>query len=159
MCDESFDFFTQPGQDDLLPWTSGTALPVRQRRNCRCPNPGKAPAGCWTAARAGKPLCQIHLSSDDSRRPVQLLAVPVRQSEDRVGVLAMVISLDEIDRIMGERSGMGATASPTGKDELRMRSSSFGPGSPVERLSGTAANGVDTRASRGALAGVTRAEC
>ena len=81
----------------------------------------------------------------------------------RVGVLAAVIALDEIDRIMGERSGMGATGESylVGADK-RMRSGSYldSQGRSVEAsFRGTiAANGVDTRASRGALAGVTRAE-
>ena len=89
--------------------------------------------------------------------------MPVRLPAGQTGVLAAVIALDEIDRIMGERSGMGATGESylVGQDK-RMRSGSYldQPGRSVEAsFHGTiAANGVDTRASRGALAGFTRAE-
>jgi signal transduction histidine kinase/CheY-like chemotaxis protein len=118
----------------------------------------------WAAACRGEAaLSDTCPRAPDDRRPIQLLAVPVRLREGETGVMAAVIALDQIDRIMGERSGMGVTGESylVGPD-LRMRSGSYldRQGRSVEAsFRGTIeANGVDTRASRGALDGATRAE-
>lgn len=118
----------------------------------------------WSIARRGEiALSDTKVRGLQDRRPIQLLAVPVRNRTAVAGVLAAAVPLDQIDRIMGERSGMGMTGESylVGPDR-RMRSGSYldRQGRSVEAsFRGTvAANGVDTRASRRALAGVTGAE-
>jgi len=94
--------------------------------------------------------------SDDA--PASFLMAPIRDGEEMSGFLAFQIPLDEIDHIMQERSGLGQTGETylVGPDFL-MRSDSFldpDSRSVVSSFAGTVAeNGVDTEASREALAG------
>ena len=90
--------------------------------------------------------------------PAQFVAAPVVADGALVGVVAVQISIDAIDRIMRERSGMGETGDAylVGGD-LRLRSdTALDPAAHSVRASfrGTVAvNGVDTAAARAGLAG------
>ncbi|TNF37877.1 MAG: hybrid sensor histidine kinase/response regulator [Deltaproteobacteria bacterium] len=90
--------------------------------------------------------------------PAQFVAAPVVVNGELLGVVAVQISIDAIDRIMGASSGIGATgdAYVVGED-LRLRSdTSHDPRghSVVASFRGSVAdNGVDTTATRAALAG------
>jgi len=95
--------------------------------------------------------------------PAQFVAAPVKESGRIIGVVAVEISFDSIDRIMRDRSGMGQTGETylVGPD-FKMRSDSFldREGHCVAAsFKGTVPkNGVSTAASRKALAGETAAE-
>jgi sigma-B regulation protein RsbU (phosphoserine phosphatase) len=90
--------------------------------------------------------------------PASFLMVPIHYGQELLGFFAFQIPLDEIDRIMQERSGLGKTGETylVGPDFL-MRSDSFldpDRRSVVASFGGTVAeNGVDTEASREALDG------
>ena len=90
--------------------------------------------------------------------PAQFVAAPVVVDGELLGVVAVQISIDAIDRIMRERSGMGRTGDTylVGAD-LRMRSdTALDPASHsvVASFRGTVAdNGADTAAVRAALRG------
>jgi signal transduction histidine kinase/CheY-like chemotaxis protein len=94
--------------------------------------------------------------------PAQFLAAPIRQNNRTTGVIAVQISIDSIDEIMKERSGMWKTGETylVGQDK-KMRSDSYmdpANHSVHASFNGTAAaNGVDTDASRAALKGITAA--
>ena len=95
--------------------------------------------------------------------PAQFVAAPVMDNGSIIGVAAVQISFDSIDRIMRDRSGMGQTGETylVGPD-FKMRSDSFlDPEGHCVAASfkGTVPkNGVSTAASRKALAGETAAE-
>ena len=95
--------------------------------------------------------------------PAQFVAAPVMDNGRIIGVAAVQISFDSIDRIMRDRSGMGQTGETylVGTD-FKMRSDSFlDPEGHCVAASfkGTVPkNGVSTAASRKALAGATAAE-
>ena len=90
--------------------------------------------------------------------PAQFVAAPIRVDGEIIGVVALQISLEAINDIMQERSGMGETGESylVGMDK-RMRSDSFldPKGHSVEAsMAGSVKNnGIDTDASRDALAG------
>ncbi|MCP4104039.1 MAG: hypothetical protein GY749_00640 [Desulfobacteraceae bacterium] len=58
--------------------------------------------------------------------PAQFVAAPVKENGKIIGVVALQISIDAINEIMGERTGLGETGETylVGKDQL-MRSDSF----------------------------------
>ncbi|MBN1224761.1 MAG: cache domain-containing protein, partial [Candidatus Aminicenantes bacterium] len=91
--------------------------------------------------------------------PAQFLAAPIFDGVELKGVIAVQISIDSIDHIMKERSGMWRTGETylIGQDK-KMRSDSYLDKSGHSVLSsfrGTVEkNGVDTIASREALQGV-----
>ncbi len=66
------------------------------------------------------------LYAPSTNGPAQFIAAPVIVDGELLGVLAVQISIDTIDRIMGERSGMGRTGETylVGSD-YKMRSDSF----------------------------------
>lgn len=92
--------------------------------------------------------------------PAQFLAAPIRRDNKTIGVIAVQISIDSIDEIMRERSGMWKTGETylVGQDK-KMRSDSYmdkGNHSVHASFNGTVEeNGVDTAASRAALKGIT----
>ena len=91
--------------------------------------------------------------------PASFIAVPIRLNQKEM-VLALQLSIDSINNIMQQRSGMGKTGESylVGTDKL-MRSDSFldpTGHSVIASFAGTVAkNGVDTDAVKEALAGVT----
>jgi len=90
--------------------------------------------------------------------PAQFVAAPVTAGDRLIGVVAVQISLNAIDAIMGERSGMGHTGETylVGRDFM-MRSDSWrhpDTHSVAASFNGTVTeNGVETWATRNALAG------
>ena len=92
--------------------------------------------------------------------PAQFVAAPIKENGRVIGVIALQISLEAVNRIMQERTGMGETGETylVGSDKL-MRSDSFldpTGHSVVASMAGTVeANGVDTEAVRSALKGET----
>lgn len=99
-----------------------------------------------------------------SNEPASFIAGPVENGEgELLGVLAYQISLEAINNIMQERSGMGETGESylVGEDKLMRSDSYLDPEghSVVASFAGTVEkNGVNTEASRAALAGKTGAE-
>ncbi len=103
-------------------------------------------------------LTDTRLYQPSNNVPAQFAVVRVRDKGKTIGYLAVQISMDSIDRIMGERSGMGETGETylVGED-LLMRSDSFldpEGHSVLASLSGSLKeNGVDSVASRKAVNG------
>jgi len=99
-----------------------------------------------------------------SNEPASFIAGPVENEEGEfLGVLAYQISLEAINKIMQERSGMGETGESylVGEDKLMRSDSYLDPEghSVIASFAGTVEkNGVDTEASRAALGGKTGAE-
>ena len=91
--------------------------------------------------------------------PAQFLAAPLLKDDEVIGVIAVQISIDSIDDIMKERSGMWETGETylVGQDK-KMRSDSYLDSlhhSILASFRGTVEeNGVDTDASREALRGI-----
>lgn len=91
--------------------------------------------------------------------PAQFLAAPIREKGKTIGVLALQISIDAINKIMQQRDGMGKTGESylIGPDKL-MRSNSFldPDNHSVEASFANPAKGsVDTKAGNDVLAGKT----
>ncbi|MBT4287404.1 MAG: HAMP domain-containing protein [Deltaproteobacteria bacterium] len=94
--------------------------------------------------------------------PAQFVAAPIKENNKIIGVVALQISLDAVNNIMSERSGLGKTGETylVGSDQL-MRSDSF---LDLENHTVSASfrnpikGKVDTRASKNAVAGQTGAE-
>jgi methyl-accepting chemotaxis protein len=96
---------------------------------------------------------------DISSEPASFVAGPIKANDgSQIGVLAYQISLEAVNRIMKERSGMGETGETylVGTDK-KMRSDSYldPTGHSVQAsFEGTVKNnGVDTEASRDAIGG------
>jgi signal transduction histidine kinase/ActR/RegA family two-component response regulator len=91
--------------------------------------------------------------------PAQFMAAPILENDEVVGVIAVQISIDSIDNIMKERSGMWQTGETylVGQDK-KMRSDSYLDSlnhSVLASFKGTVEeNGVDTAASQEALQGI-----
>jgi signal transduction histidine kinase/ActR/RegA family two-component response regulator len=90
--------------------------------------------------------------------PAQFIAAPILENDEVIGVIAVQISIDSIDNIMKERSGMWRTGETylVGQDK-KMRSDSYLDSinhSVLASFKGTVEeNGVDTVASQEALQG------
>lgn len=95
--------------------------------------------------------------------PAQFLAAPVRQADKIIGVIAVQISIDSIDEIMKERSGMWKTGETylVGQDK-KMRSDSYmdeeNHSVHASFYGSVEKNGVNTTASREALNDITAAK-
>ncbi|MDH5468671.1 MAG: cache domain-containing protein, partial [Candidatus Aminicenantes bacterium] len=91
--------------------------------------------------------------------PAQFMAAPILENDEVVGVIAVQISIDSVDNIMKERSGMWRTGETylVGQDK-KMRSDSYLDSlnhSVLASFKGTVEeNGVDTAASQEALQGI-----
>ncbi len=110
------------------------------------------------AAKEGKvALSDTKRYPPSNNTPNQFVAAPIKKDGQVVGVVALQISLDAVNTIMGQRAGMGKSGETylVGKDKL-MRSDSF-----LDPINHTVAASfakpssgeVDTDASRSALAG------
>ena len=91
--------------------------------------------------------------------PAAFIGMPVVDNGQFIGIVALQISVEQINQVMQERAGMGNSGETyLVADEFRMRSDSYldPSGHSVEAsLNGTVAvNGVDTEASRRALRGI-----
>ncbi|MBN1257686.1 MAG: cache domain-containing protein, partial [Planctomycetes bacterium] len=94
--------------------------------------------------------------------PAQFIAAPIIENGTTVGVLALQISNDHINRVVGERSGMGETGETylVGMDNLMRSDSYLDPEhhSVVNSFKDPANGKVATDAASQALAGKTGAE-
>ncbi len=93
--------------------------------------------------------------------PAQFVAAPIRENGEIIGVVAIQISLNAVNEIMNERSGMGQTGETylVGSDSL-MRSDSFldqENHTVAASFANPAKGKVDTEAARTALSGKTAA--
>lgn len=114
----------------------------------------------WTAAVAGRvALSDTRPYAPSAGVPAQFVSAPIKENGQVIGVVAMQISLDPVNRIMTARSGLGETGETylVGPDQL-MRSDSFlSPehhtvsASFADPVRGT----VGTASSKAALAGHT----
>jgi methyl-accepting chemotaxis protein len=118
-------------------------------------------AEAWKKARETDDTVIVDMKpyAASNNEPAMFIARKVREDDGEIlGIVAIQVSLKQINEIMQERTGMGKTGETylVGPDKL-MRSDSFLD--PENRsvqtsLRGTIArNGVDTEASRSALAG------
>jgi signal transduction histidine kinase len=104
-------------------------------------------------------LSDTRAYSPSNNIPAQFLAAPILENDTLRGVIAVQISIDSIDNIMKERSGMWKTGETylVGQDK-KMRSDSYLDNrnhSVLASFRGTVEkNGVDTEASRQALSGI-----
>ena len=91
--------------------------------------------------------------------PVQFVAAPIVDGGETVGVLAMQISLDRVNAIMAERSGMGKTGETylIGSDKLMRSDSYLDPTnhSVAASLKNPGLGKVDTEATTAALSGMS----
>lgn len=90
--------------------------------------------------------------------PAQFVAAPIKEHGRVIGVVALRISIKEVNKIMQERVGMGETGETylVGADKLMRSDSFFDPKnhSVAASMAGTVkTNGVDTIAVRSALEG------
>ena len=94
--------------------------------------------------------------------PAQFVAAPIRKNGEIIGVVAIQISIDAVNEIMSERSGMGQTGETylVGSD-LLMRSDSFldpDHHSVAASFANPTKGRAETAASKAALAGNSGAE-
>jgi signal transduction histidine kinase/CheY-like chemotaxis protein len=115
----------------------------------------------WSAAARGvTAVSDTRPYAPSSGIPAQFIAAPVRRSGGVRGVVAVQVSIDAIDAVMRERSGMGRTGETylVGPD-LKMRSDSYlDPTRHSVRASfrgSVSGNGVETAATAAAFAGRT----
>ncbi|WDP90149.1 MAG: hypothetical protein HUN04_10705 [Desulfobacter sp.] len=114
----------------------------------------------WSAALKGEvAVSDTRPYAPSAGAPAQFVAAPIRDGERIIGVVALQISIDAINRIMAERAGLGETGETylVGPDRL-MRSDSFLDPKfhSVEASFADPEKGkVETEASMAALAGDT----
>ncbi len=115
------------------------------------------------AAKEGKAsLSDTKPYTPSAGAPALFVATPIKDGGEVVGVVALQISIDVINAIMGERSGMGETGEAylVGPDQL-MRSDSFldpTNHTVVASFADPTKGKVDTEASKAAVAGQTDAK-
>jgi len=94
--------------------------------------------------------------------PAQFIAAPIKDDDEVIGVVAIQISLDAVNAIMGERSGMGETGETylVGHDQLMRSDSYLDPQNHTVAASfkDPAKGSVNTEASKAAVAGETAAK-
>jgi signal transduction histidine kinase/CheY-like chemotaxis protein len=115
----------------------------------------------WSAAaRGATAVSDTRSYAPSGGIPAQFIAAPLKADGDVLGVVAVQVSIDTIDAIMRERSGMGRTGETylVGPD-LKMRSDSYlDPTRHSVRASfhgSVSETGVDTVATAAAFAGRT----
>ncbi len=121
-------------------------------------------AQAWEQSISGNntALTDMETYGPSANAPAMFITTPITDGQERIGVLGFQLSNDRINHLMAERSGMGESGEIylVGQDH-RMRSNSYldtESHSVAASLAGTVeANGVDTEASREALAGNTGA--
>jgi methyl-accepting chemotaxis protein len=112
----------------------------------------------WEKAKNGQ-VCLSDMApyAPSAGAPAQFVAAPITDNGTVIGVVAMQISTDAINAIMGERSGMGETGETylVGQDML-MRSDSFldpTNHSIVNSFKNPSRGKADTKAVRSAIGG------
>lgn len=112
---------------------------------------------CFSKALNGTALQDFEPYAPSNNEPAGFVGAPVKQGSKIIGVVALQLSIDAINAIMQERTGLGETGETylVGPDKL-MRSDSFlDPVNHSVKASflNPEKGKVDTRASREALAG------
>ena len=111
-------------------------------------------------SRGGTAFVDFAPYAPSGDQPAAFVGAPLVVNDSIVGVFALQLPHHEVNKIMQERSGMGTTGETylVGPDQLMRSDSYLDPaGHSVEASFGgtIAVNGVDTEASRQALAGRT----
>jgi len=118
---------------------------------------------CFRNALTNVSLQDFEPYAPSNGDPSAFVGAPVEKDGNTIGVVALQLPLDQINRIMQERSGLGKTGETylVGSDKL-MRSDSFldptGHSVKASFAGNVAKNGCDTEASRNALSGKTDAD-
>ena len=114
----------------------------------------------WREVTAGRwpVLTDMKLYPPSKDAPAQFVAAPIDGDEAGTGVLVLQVSVDSLDAIMGQRSGMGDTGETylVGTDHRMRCNSVLSPTTHgvTASFTGTVAkNGIDTEAVNQALAG------
>ena len=114
----------------------------------------------WQAAKNNQiTISDMRTYTPSANAPAQFLAAPVIENGQTIGILAFQLSINAINKIMTERSGMGKTGESylVGQDKLMRSDSYLDPDNhTVEASFANPQKGmVDTEASTEVLAGKT----
>lgn len=117
----------------------------------------------WQAAKDDKiSISDMRTYAPSANAPAQFLAAPIKENGNTIGILAFQLSIDAINKIMTERSGMGDTGESylVGPDKLMRSDSYLDPDSHTVAASfaDPVKGKVDTQASRDVLSGNTNKE-
>ncbi|MCG8550036.1 MAG: methyl-accepting chemotaxis protein [Desulfobacterales bacterium] len=112
----------------------------------------------WQAAKNGIiTISDMRTYAPSANAPAQFLATPIKENGKTIGILAFQLSIDAINRIMTERSGMGDTGESylVGQDKLMRSDSYLDPDNHTVTASfaDPEKGKVDTQASRDAISG------
>ena len=118
---------------------------------------------CFRSALNGVALQDFEPYAPSNNEPCAFVGAPIKKDGKTVGVVALQLPLDAINKIMQERTGMGKTGECylVGSDKLMRSDSYLDPtGHSVKAsFAGTVGkNGCDTEAARNALAGQSGAD-
>ncbi len=114
----------------------------------------------WQAAKNGKiTISDMRPYAPSANAPAQFLAAPIKENGKTISILAFQLSIDAINKIMTERSGMGTTGESylVGQDKLMRSDSYLDPDNHTVAASfaNPAKGKVDTQASGSVLSGET----
>ncbi len=118
----------------------------------------RSPLGkCFIKAHDGIALADFEPYAPSNNIPAFFIGAPVKKNEETIGIIALQISIDEIDKIMQERAGLGETGETylVGSDKLMRSDSYLDPvnHSVVASFANPGMGSIDTEASREALSG------
>lgn len=114
----------------------------------------------WQAAKNDKiSISDMRTYAPSANAPAQFLAAPIKENGRTIGILAFQLSIDAINKIMTERSGMGKTGESylVGPDKLMRSDSYLDPDNHTVAASfaDPVKGKVDTQASRDVISGKT----
>lgn len=114
----------------------------------------------WQAAKNGRiTISDMRTYAPSANAPAQFLAAPIKENGKTISILAFQLSIDAINKIMTERSGMGDTGESylVGQDKLMRSDSYLDPDSHTVAASfaDPAKGKVETQASGDVLSGKT----
>lgn len=114
----------------------------------------------WQAAKNDKiSISDMRTYAPSANAPAQFLAAPIKENGKTISILAFQLSIDAINKIMTERSGMGNTGESylVGRDKLMRSDSYLDPDNHTVAASfaDPVKGKVDTQASRDVLSGKT----
>ncbi len=114
-------------------------------------------AKCFHRALKEVTIQDFEPYAPSNNEPSAFMGAPIKRDGQTVGVVALKLSIDDINRVMGERTGMGETGETylVGPDKLMRSDSYLDPKFHSVRasFSNPEKGRVDTEASREALAG------
>ncbi|NDY73341.1 methyl-accepting chemotaxis protein [Desulfobacter hydrogenophilus] len=114
----------------------------------------------WQAAKNDKiSISDMRTYGPSANAPAQFLAAPIKENGKTISILAFQLSIDAINKIMTERSGMGTTGESylVGQDKLMRSDSYLDPDNHtvVASFADPVRGKVDTQASSDVLSGKT----